>query len=199
LGGVPWLNFLNYFLRWPGFIFTGPNVACAIGPRVNTLRVLNWYFPSKPNFSAICLKFQQQNSLRNQCFPYGGSKYHEINSIKSDSLTAFQQHYQIPTLFSVLILFNFCWKNGSVINSFHSVASNSLEPNQCSPINLEFSKDTKSATWSALVWEISAYQNKTNYLASYIHINILQVPNMLDLFWDWFYNWLLLLLLLLFV
>jgi len=48
----------------------------------------------------------------------------EINSTKSDSLRAFQQHQecpQIPIQFSVSILFSFHWKNGSMINSFHSV------------------------------------------------------------------------------
>ncbi len=48
----------------------------------------------------------------------------EINSTKSNSLRAFQQHQeypQIPIQFSVSILFSFHWKNGSIINNFHSV------------------------------------------------------------------------------
>jgi len=48
----------------------------------------------------------------------------EINSTKCNSLRAFQQHQeypQIPIQFSVSILFSFHWKNGSIINNFHSV------------------------------------------------------------------------------
>ncbi len=58
------------------------------------------------------------------------------NSIKSDSLRAFQQHQEHNTpkfqyIFSVLILFH--WANGSMINSFHTVTSKSLKPSWCTP------------------------------------------------------------------
>jgi hypothetical protein len=63
-------------------------VACAVGPSVNTFFILhifqnskflnsamwthwglNWFFLPDPNF-AICLNFQQQNSLKNQYLPH---------------------------------------------------------------------------------------------------------------------------------
>jgi hypothetical protein len=88
------------------------SVACAIGPNVNTLRA-QLIFPSKHSFFAICLNFQQQNSLKNQCLPQLSSENCEINSIKSDLPKAFQQHQehlQIPMQFSVSILYNFIEK-----------------------------------------------------------------------------------------
>jgi hypothetical protein len=62
------------------------------------------------------------------------SEIYEIKSIKSDLLKAFQQHQerpQIPMQFSILILFNFHEKNGSIISIFHTVASKSLKPIRC--------------------------------------------------------------------
>jgi hypothetical protein len=35
---------------------------------------------------------------------------------------------KIPIKFSVLILFNFHWEKGSIFNSFHAIAPNSLKP-----------------------------------------------------------------------
>jgi hypothetical protein len=98
------------------------SVACAIGPSVNTFRIKKTYvntlraqliFPSKPSFFAICLNFQQQNSLKNQYLPQLSSENCEINSIKFDSPKAFQkhqEHLQIPMQFSVSIFYSFIEK-----------------------------------------------------------------------------------------
>jgi len=158
------------------------SVACAIGPSVNTFfyfsHFQNWkflismmwthtfgaqlIFLPNPNF-AICLNFQQQNPLKNQYLPYISSDNCGINSIESDLPRAFQQHQkcpQIPIQFSVWILFSFHWENGSIINSFDTVAPNSLKPSQCTPTHQELSKDNENTVWSAVVWEISEWQNK---------------------------------------
>jgi hypothetical protein len=80
---------------------------------VNTLRA-QLIFPSKPSLNfAICLNFQQQNSLKNQYLPQLSSENCEINSIKSDLPKAFQQHQehlQIPMRFSVSISYSFIEK-----------------------------------------------------------------------------------------
>jgi hypothetical protein len=95
------------------------SVACAIGPSVNTLRAqLN--FPSKLNFCKL-FEFLTTKSFKIQYLPQLSSENCEVNFIKFDSSSAFQQHqecFQIPIQFSVLILFYFHWKNGSIINSF---------------------------------------------------------------------------------
>jgi hypothetical protein len=60
---------------------------------------------------------------------------------------ALQQHQerpQSPSQFSVSILFSFHRENGSIINSFHTVASQSLKPCQCTPTNQELSEDIRS-------------------------------------------------------
>jgi hypothetical protein len=78
------------------------SVACGIGPSVNTLKAQHFFLPS-PIF-AICLNFQQQNSLKNQYLPHLSSENCEINSIKSDSPKASKQHeehLQIPINFSI--------------------------------------------------------------------------------------------------
>jgi hypothetical protein len=106
----------------------------------------NWFFLPNP-FFAIYLNFQQQKSLKNQCLPHLSCENYEINSIKSTMPRAFQQHHecpQIPIQFSVLILYSFHWENGSTINSFHTVAPNSLEPSKCTPPHQEISKNIKS-------------------------------------------------------
>jgi hypothetical protein len=129
-------------------------------------------FPSKPNFCNL-LNFQQQNPLKNQYLSHLSSENCEINSIKSDWLRAFHQHHQerpqIPMQFSVSILFSFHWENGSIINSFHTVAPNSPKPSQCTPTYLALSEDTKSVASTDVGWEISTWQtkqNNTNCLAS---------------------------------
>jgi hypothetical protein len=65
------------------------SVVCGVGVSVN------------PIF-AICLNFQQQNPLKNQYLPQLNSEDCEINSIKSNSPRALQQHqecHQIPIQF----------------------------------------------------------------------------------------------------
>jgi hypothetical protein len=94
---------------------------------MNTLRA-QLIFPSKPSF-------QQQNPVKNQYLPHLISESCEINSIKS-YLLAFQQQQEVPQIsiqFSVSILFSFHWKNGSIINNFHTVAPKSVKPSQCTP------------------------------------------------------------------
>jgi hypothetical protein len=76
---------------------------------VNTLKAQP-IFPLPNPIFAIQLNFQQQNPLKNQYFSHLSSENYEINSIKSDSLRAFQQHQehpQIPMQFSASILFSF--------------------------------------------------------------------------------------------
>ncbi len=77
---------------------------------VNTFEgISNWFSLPKPNFFAICLNFQQQNPLTNQYLPHLSSENCEMNSIKSDSLRAFQQFTkntsQFQYIVSVLIWF----------------------------------------------------------------------------------------------
>jgi hypothetical protein len=108
--------------------------------RTNTLRA-QLIFPSKPNFFAICLNFQQQNSLKNQSLPHLSSENCEINSIKSDSPRAFQQHQehtQIPIQYSIFILFYFIFieKMILMINSFHNIAPNTLQAKSVHPFSL---------------------------------------------------------------
>jgi hypothetical protein len=65
------------------------SVLCAVGVSVN------------PIF-AICLNFHQQNPVKNQYLPQVSYEDCEINSIKSISPRAFQQHqecHQIPIKF----------------------------------------------------------------------------------------------------
>ncbi len=130
----------------------------------HTLRAL--IFLPNPNF-AICLNFQRQNPFKNQYLPYISSENCGINSVESDSPRAFQQHQkcpQIPIQFSVWILFNFHWENGSIINSFDTVAPNSLKPSRCTPTHQELSKDTRAQ--HEVPWFGRSQSDKTNYLAS---------------------------------
>jgi hypothetical protein len=120
-----------------------------------------------------CLNFQQHNSLENQYLPHLSSGNCEMNSMKSDLPRAFQEHQEHPQNSDAVFsfdLFSFHWENGSIINNFHTVAANSLKPSLCTRPYWEFSEDTMSAAWSVGVWEISARQNKTNYLALEIGI-----------------------------
>jgi hypothetical protein len=124
------------------------------------------------------LNFQQQNPLKNQHFPHLSSANCEINSIKLDwglkdlvaLLRAFQQHQshpQIPIQFSILILFRFHWENGSMFNSFHTVAPNSLKPSQCTLLIKTFPRIPRAG--HEVQWFERSQcdkQNKTNYLAS---------------------------------
>jgi hypothetical protein len=151
---------------------------CVLGPSVNTWRA-QLDFPSKPNFTNW-VEFSTTDSLKNQYLSHLSSENCEMNSVKSDSLRAFQKHrelpHKIPIQFSVLILFNSHWEKGSIFNSFHTIAPNSLKPSQCtSTTHWELSEDTKSAAWNShgledlsMTRQYKTKQNKTkgNYLAS---------------------------------
>ncbi len=92
------------------------------------------------------------------------------------------------TVFNFNFFFSFHWENGSMINSFHIVAPNSLEPSRCTlTTHWELSEGTKSVAWSALLWEIFVWQtkqNKTNYLISLIDVR----PNKIEFFIIFFLN-----------
>ncbi len=98
-------------------VFKTTSVAYVVGPSVNTFSVkkhmctilelkiskfsnvneLNWFFLPNPIF-AICLNFLQHNPLKNQYLPHLSSENCEINSIKSDSSKAFQEHQENPQI-----------------------------------------------------------------------------------------------------
>ncbi len=107
---------------------------------------LNWFCLPNTIF-AICLNFQQQNPLKNQYVSNVTSENCKINSIRSDSPKAFQQHQQqppqIPIQFSVSILFNFHYENDTIITNFHTIAPNNLKPNHCNSTHWQLSPDTK--------------------------------------------------------
>jgi hypothetical protein len=126
--------------------------------------VLNWFFLST-QFLQFFWIFSHKNSLKNQYLPYLSSENCEINSVKSDSSRAFQQHQESPQISIIFLVFHLYWKNGSIINSFQTVTPNNLKPSQCTLTHEELS-NTKNATWSRVVSETSPWQNKTNYLAS---------------------------------
>jgi hypothetical protein len=85
------------------------------------------------------LNFQQQNPLKNQYLSHLSFENCEINTIKSESSKAFQYQQECPQFaitFSVSLLFIFHWKNDSIINSFHTMASEGLKPSWCTPYSL---------------------------------------------------------------
>jgi hypothetical protein len=128
-------------------------------------RGLDWFFLPNPIF----LNFQKQNPLKNQYLPHLSSENCEISSIKSDLLRAFQQHQehaQIPIQMLVLILCNFHWENHSTINSFHTVAPNSLQTKSLvhpysSRAFWRYQEHGHEAIWSGLGDPIAPKQNKT--------------------------------------
>jgi hypothetical protein len=162
---------------------------------------LNWISFQTQSF-AICLNFQNKNLLKNQFLSHLSFENCEIISNKSDLPRPLQhhEHPQIPTQFSVSnFLLTFRWENGLIINSFHTVAPNSLEQSWCTPyLSSAFrryeecsmkwsglgdlsmtsktkqttllSKDSKSVAWNAVVWEISAWETKQNKLLCFIDI-----------------------------
>ncbi len=75
------------------------NVKCVVGPKCEHTQLI---FPSKPNFWVICLNFRQQNSFKIQYLPHLKYENYEINFIKSNSMTTFQQ-YQEHKLRTILI------------------------------------------------------------------------------------------------
>jgi hypothetical protein len=103
-----------------------------LAPSVKHNWGFNWFFLPKPKFCNL-FKFAATKSIQKSIsFHTFSAENCEINSvIKSGLLRAFQQHQehlQIPIGFSVSILFSFHWENGSIINSFHTVATNGLKP-----------------------------------------------------------------------
>ncbi len=121
-------------------------------------------FSFQTQFLQFCLNFQQQNPLQKYIYlSHLSSENCEIKSIKSDLPRAFEQHQEcphIPIQFSVLILFSFCWENGSIINSFfHTVAPNSLK--SVLLYSMRALQRYPDVAWSIMFWEISAWQNKT--------------------------------------
>ncbi len=68
--------------------------------------------------------------------------------------------FSFPTQILAICL-NFEQQNSLFkINVFHTITSNSLKPSRCTPIHWELPENTKSLTWSAMVWEIAKWQNK---------------------------------------
>jgi hypothetical protein len=59
-----------------------------------------------------------------------------------------------------LIFFSFHWENGSIINSFHTVAPTSLKPSRCTHTHWVLSENTKSPEWSAMDPEILAWETR---------------------------------------
>jgi len=126
-------NHIDLF-NWAHSMFTYTSVASAVHPSGNTLRA-QLIFPSKPNFCNL-FEFPATKSTQTSISSHLSSENCKINSVKSDWWRAFQQHqrrFQIAIWFSVSILFNFHWENGSIINSFYTVAPNTIKPSQCTP------------------------------------------------------------------
>jgi hypothetical protein len=166
---VPLVPSMPWFVRWPQSRREINPYYCSLchWPKCEHIQG-SIDFSLQTQFFAVCLNFQQQNSLKTQYLLHLiSSENCEIKSIKSDSLKAFQQHQehpQIPMQFSTLILFNFHEKNGSIISIFHTVASKSLKPIRCTPTHRELFEYIKSMAWSTVVWEISAWQTKQTTL-----------------------------------
>jgi hypothetical protein len=157
------------FVSFGELATTGLSTVLMVLAQVWTHWGLNWFFLPNP-IIVICLNFQQQIHSQINIFHILALKICEIKSIISDFPRAFQEHQEIPKIpiqFSVSILFNFHWENGSISNSFHTIAPKSLKPSQCTPYSSKLSEDTKRVTWSALTWsavvrEILAWQTKQN-------------------------------------
>ncbi len=81
-----------------------------------------------------------------------------------------QKHLQIPiNFFQFWFSKKIIGKNGSIINSFHTIAPKSLKPSRCTLTQSELisSKTPRESTaWSTVSWEISAWQIKTKHHAS---------------------------------
>jgi len=137
---------------------------------VNTLRA-QLIFPSKTNFCNL-FEFPITNSTQKSISSTPSLWNCEINFIKFDSPKAFQQHQECPQFsiyFSISILFNFPWKNGSIINSFHTIDPNNLKPSRRT-FKLLINNFLKiPRAWHKVPWFKRSYHdnlNKTNYLAS---------------------------------
>jgi len=129
------------------------------------------------SFQTQFLQFVQisskQNPLKNQHLLHFSSRNCDVNSIKSDSSRAFQQIPRTPpnsnNFFQFWFSKNIIGKNGSIINSFHTIAPKSLKPSRCTLTHSELiSSKTpiEHTAWSTVSWEISAWQIKTKHHAS---------------------------------
>jgi len=109
---------------------------------VNTLIEGSTDFSSQTHFlQLVWICSNKIYSKINMFHTHLSSEYCELDSIESDLLRAVQQHQehpQIPIQFLVLILilFSFHWENGSIINSFHTVAPTSLKTELVHPYSL---------------------------------------------------------------
>jgi len=121
--------------------------------------------PTDSSFHTQFLQFVwifNHKILKIQYISHLTSENCEIIFFKYEFPRSFQQHQeypQIPIHFSILILFNFHWKNGSIINNIHIVGPNLLKPSCCIPTHQELSKDTNNVAWNAMVQESSTWQN----------------------------------------
>ncbi len=124
----------------------------------------NWFFLPNP-ILPIGLNFQQQIHSKINIFRTLALKIVKwtlLNLTHWGLSKNTKNSPKIPIQFSVLILFNFHWENGSIFNSFYTIAPNSLKPSQCTSTHRELSKDTQECgNETAMVWEISAWQYKT--------------------------------------
>jgi hypothetical protein len=94
-------NKTNYLLSWID------NITCVVGPKCEHTQLI---FLSKSYFLIICLNFQQQNSFKIQYLSHLKYENYQINFIKSNSTTTFQQHQVhlwIQINFFSMILLNF--------------------------------------------------------------------------------------------
>jgi hypothetical protein len=103
---------------------------------------LNWFF-LPILFFVIYLKFWQQNILKNHYLSHLCSGNCEVNLLNltcwglannAKNALKFQYGFQFQFFFS------FHWENGSMINSFHIVAPNSLIPSRCTLTHWELSE-----------------------------------------------------------
>ncbi len=78
------------------------------------------------------------------------SKFNNVNTLRAQLIFPSKPNFC-----------NFVWISSNKIHS-KSQYLPQLSSEICD-INFEHSKDTKSTAWSTLVWEIPAWQNKTNY------------------------------------
>jgi hypothetical protein len=91
-------NKTNYLPSWIN------NVTCVVGPKCEHTQFI---FPSKTFFY---IKNSTTNSFKIQYLPHLKYENYEINFIKSNSVTTFQQHQVhlwIQVIFLIMILLNF--------------------------------------------------------------------------------------------
>jgi aryl-phospho-beta-D-glucosidase BglC (GH1 family) len=124
-----------------------------------------------PNpISAICLYFLEQNALKNQYLSHLELKNYEINSIKSDSLRAFDDTKNAPKFqynFQFQFYLVFIEKNGSIINSFHTVNSNNLKQSQCTLLIKSFLNILRA--WHETLWWFGRSQHDKTKQTTLLH------------------------------